>query len=99
MPFTIVSVRFTKTLRMLQVVESSEIPPLPVSSIKLSGTSCGTSLASITITPPVKVLKGIVCSNFAIGCVVFTCALPASEMRNISIVANVLMKRVLRFTS
>jgi hypothetical protein len=49
----------------MQVVESREMPPLPVSIIKFKVSGKPTSCARITTTPPVKVVNGTWVINFA----------------------------------
>jgi hypothetical protein len=49
----------------MQVVESREMPPLPVSIIKFSVSGYPTSCARTTTTPPVKVVNGTWVMSFA----------------------------------
>jgi len=43
---------------LMQVLESSDMPPLPVSSIKFRESEKSSRRAFITTTPPVKLVKG-----------------------------------------
>ena len=59
MPFIKVSVSRDTMPRELQVTESSDIPPLPVSTIKVR-LSCEGGIAAFTIiTPPLNIRNGI----------------------------------------
>jgi hypothetical protein len=57
------------------VEESSEIPPLPVSSIKLKVSFRFSNLALIIITPPLNILKGNFVIRLAFGEDRISCAL------------------------
>jgi hypothetical protein len=52
-------------LNSAQVAESRDIPPLPVSSIKLKGWEMVLNFASMRITPPFNCRKGKAVMNFA----------------------------------
>ena len=62
-PVIVVSVSLGDKCNREQVVESREIPPLPVSRIKVSGFELVSNLASMAITPPGKGVKGISASS------------------------------------
>jgi hypothetical protein len=65
---------------LTQVVESRDIPPLPVSRIKLSVSGYPSSLTLITATPPVKVVKGIWVRNLECPATAVFCA--GADMQN-----------------
>jgi len=64
----VVSVCIVGILNSLQVDESREMPPLPVSNIKLSVSFTFSKQALITITPPLNCLKGKLVIYSATGC-------------------------------